>query len=82
MDVGINNLLAWLDLPEEQVWAMGTRNPAKLLNLPGHGTLVPGAAANVVLWDRDPATGYQPAATWVDGRLAWSRLGTLAASVP
>ena len=33
MDRGMANLLSWLDLPEEQVWAMGTSNPARLLGL-------------------------------------------------
>ena len=52
MDRGMANLLAWLDLPEEQVWAMGSRNPARLLGLAGKGTLRVGADADLVLWDQ------------------------------
>ena len=33
MNRGIANLLAWLGLPEEQTWAMGTSNVARLLRL-------------------------------------------------
>ena len=33
MNRRIANLLAWLDLSEAETWAMGTRNPAKLLGL-------------------------------------------------
>jgi N-acetylglucosamine-6-phosphate deacetylase len=70
MDRGIANLLAWLDLPEEQVWAMGTCNPARLLNLPGKGTLHVGADADLVLWGQ---SGGQPRAwrTWVQGRCVY-----------
>ena len=66
MDRGIANLLAWLDLPEEQVWAMGTCNPARLLGLAAKGTLHVGADADLVLWDQ---TGGGPRAwhTWVQG---------------
>ena len=49
---------------------MGTRNPAKLLNLPGKGTLRAGADADLVLWDQ---TGGRLRAwrTWVQGRLVY-----------
>jgi len=33
MNRGIANLSRWLDLPSEQIWAMGTANPARLLGL-------------------------------------------------
>lgn len=67
MDRGMANLLAWLNLPAEQVWAMGSRNPARLLQLPGKGTLRIGADADLVLWDETTA---QPRVlgTWVLGR--------------
>ena len=64
MNRGIANLLQWLDLPAEQVWAMGTRNPADVLGLTNKGRIEPGADADLVLWEDD----LQPAATWVGGR--------------
>jgi N-acetylglucosamine-6-phosphate deacetylase len=67
MNRGMANLLAWLDLPEEQIWAMGTRNPAQLLGLTGKGTLQIGADADLVLWDQTAET-LQAVSTWVGGR--------------
>lgn len=67
MNVGIANLLQWLDLPAEQVWAMGTLNPATLLGLPTKGTLEPGCDADLVLWNDD----LTPAFTWVGGRCVY-----------
>jgi N-acetylglucosamine-6-phosphate deacetylase len=67
MDRGMANLLVWLDLPEEHVWAMGARNPAKLLGLAGKGTLAVGADADLVLWNQ--SAGHLCACrTWVRGR--------------
>ncbi|MCC6124629.1 MAG: amidohydrolase family protein [Pirellulales bacterium] len=75
MDRGIGNLSAWLDLPESQVWAMGTSNPARLLGLNGKGTLYPGADADLVLWELNAG---QPRAwrTWVGGRCTYEMQGT------
>jgi N-acetylglucosamine-6-phosphate deacetylase len=70
MDRGIANLLDWLDLPEEQVWAMGTRNPARLLNLACKGTLRVGADADFVLWDH-AAGQLRARRTWLQGRLVY-----------
>jgi N-acetylglucosamine-6-phosphate deacetylase len=70
MDQGIANLLGWLDLPEEQVWAMGSRNPARLLRLAGKGTLRVGADADLVLWDHS-AGGPRARCTWVGGRCVY-----------
>jgi N-acetylglucosamine-6-phosphate deacetylase len=67
MDRGIANLQRWLDLPREQVWAMGTRNPARLLGLPHKGTLQVGAGADLVLWD-ETSHGPRVCRTWVAGR--------------
>jgi N-acetylglucosamine-6-phosphate deacetylase len=64
MNQGIRNLLRWLDLPSEQVWAMGTLNPARLLGLTTKGRLAPGADADLVLWDDE----VQPVMTWVTGQ--------------
>ncbi|MBI5769219.1 MAG: amidohydrolase family protein [Verrucomicrobia bacterium] len=63
MDRGMANLLRWLALPPEQVWAMGTLNPARLLGLTRKGRLEPGADADLVLWEDD----LRPARTWVGG---------------
>jgi N-acetylglucosamine-6-phosphate deacetylase len=71
MDRGIANLLAWLDLPEEQVWAMGTANPARLLGLAGKGTLRGGADADVVLWDQSGG-GLRALRTWIGGKCVFS----------
>lgn len=69
MDRGMANLLAWLKLPPEQVWAMGTLNPARILGLANKGTLEVGADADLVLWDE----GLRAARTWVGGRVVHSR---------
>jgi N-acetylglucosamine-6-phosphate deacetylase len=63
MDRGMANLLRWLRLPPEQVWAMGTLNPARLLGLARKGRLEPGADADLVLWDDDLSVRQ----TWVQG---------------
>lgn len=67
MNRGIANLLAWLDLPPEQVWAMGTLNPARVMGLTAKGRLEPGADADLVLWNDD----LTATRTWVNGRLVY-----------
>jgi N-acetylglucosamine-6-phosphate deacetylase len=74
MDRGIANLLAWLDLPAHQVWAMGSRNPAELLRLPGKGTLRVGADADLVLWDQQTGGGLRARRTWVQGRSVYEAI--------
>ncbi len=69
MDRGMANLLQWLKLPPEQVWAMGTLNPATLLGLSRKGRLDPGADADLVLWDED----QRAARTWVGGQCTYAR---------
>lgn len=64
MDRGMANLLQWLKLPPEQVWAMGSLNPARLLGLTRKGRIEAGADADLVLWNSD----LTPAQTWVNGR--------------
>jgi len=72
MDRGVANLLRWLDLPIEQVWAMGTATPAGVLGRGGKGTIRPGADADLVLWDE--ADGRLRAVrTWVGGRCVYQR---------
>lgn len=64
MDRGMANLLRWLPhLPPEQVWAMGTLNPARVLGLDRKGRLDAGADADLVLWDDD----LTAARTWTNG---------------
>lgn len=63
MNRGMANLLRWLSIPPEQVWAMGTLNPARILGLDRKGRLEVGADADLVLWN-DTLT---PAQTWVNG---------------
>jgi len=70
MDRGMANLLRWLPhLPPEQVWAMGTLNPARLLGLARKGHLDPGADADLVLWDDD----LTAAMTWTNGTLVYEK---------
>lgn len=68
MDQGINNLMAWLDLPAEKIWAMGSANSARLLNLHTKGRLQEGFDADLVVWRKDAAGNYRAAATFVAGR--------------
>jgi N-acetylglucosamine-6-phosphate deacetylase len=69
MDRGMANLLRWLKLPPEQIWAMGTLNPAGLLGLERKGRLKPGADADLVLWDED----LTAARTWVNGHSVYEK---------
>jgi N-acetylglucosamine-6-phosphate deacetylase len=69
MNAGIKNLLRWLKLPPEQVWAMGTLNPARLMHLEKKGRIEPGADADLVLWDDE----LLPIKTWVGGECVYQR---------
>jgi len=68
MNVGIANLHRWLKIPPEQVWAMGTVNPARVLGLKRKGVIAVGADADVVMWNDD----FTPAHTWVAGECVFS----------
>jgi N-acetylglucosamine-6-phosphate deacetylase len=70
MDRGMANLSAWLKLPLEQVWAMGSSNPAILLGLSHKGTLQVGADADLVLWDQSEGR-LKAVHTWVNGRCVY-----------
>jgi N-acetylglucosamine-6-phosphate deacetylase len=72
MNQGMANLLRWLDLPEEQVWMMGTKSPAQVLGLADRGELEVGMRADLVLWNDDET--LTPAATWVGGKKVYSEL--------
>lgn len=69
MDAGIRNLHAWLDIPSEQVWSMGTLNVATLFGLKDLGRMSTGAAADLVLWDDDLTVRK----TWIRGELAFEK---------
>jgi N-acetylglucosamine-6-phosphate deacetylase len=63
MNVGIANLHRWLKLPPEQIWAMGSTNPARLMGLKKKGVIEVGADADVVVWNSD----FTAVHTWVAG---------------
>ena len=68
MNVGIANLHRWLKIPSEQIWAMGTSNPARRMGLKNKGVIAVGADADVVVWNND----FTAAHTWVAGRRVFS----------
>ncbi len=69
MDQGIGNLMQWLDLPPQHVWAMGTANPARVIGAESKGALAPGNDADLVLWDSQG----QATRTWVGGNIVFDR---------
>lgn len=64
MNQGMENLFRWLDLPPDQIWAMGTRNPAQAAGLTDRGSMTVGARADLVLWEEP----FKPVRTWVAGQ--------------
>jgi N-acetylglucosamine-6-phosphate deacetylase len=56
-------LFKWLDLPAEQIWAMGTSNVAKMMGMKHKGVIRAGADADLVLWNDN----FKAARTWVAG---------------
>ncbi len=69
MDEGIRNLMDWLDLPKEQIWAMATSNVADLIRLSHLGRIQAGAAADLVLWDEN----LRAQKTWVAGKCVFQQ---------
>jgi N-acetylglucosamine-6-phosphate deacetylase len=71
MNVGMKNLLHWLlgSLKPEQIWAMGTLNPARLLGLENKGRIAVGADADLVLWDDE----LNAVKTWIGGECVFTR---------
>ena len=70
LNKGIRNLRRWFDLPDEQIWAMGTSVPAAIMGLDHRGVMQQGAEADLVLWD-ETADGPHAVRTWVGGREIW-----------
>ncbi len=68
MDRGVMNLLSWLDVPAHQVWAMATRNPARVIGAHTKGNLDAGMDADMVLWREDGGSVHAER-TWVAGRV-------------
>lgn len=66
MDRAVNNLRKWLDLPDDQIWAMATRNPARLLGMAHKGVIRKGADADLVLWGEEGGE-YAVEGCWVGG---------------
>ncbi|MEX0745540.1 MAG: amidohydrolase family protein [Phycisphaeraceae bacterium] len=71
MEFGMSNLLRWIDRPEHEVWAMGTRSVAERMGWPDLGDLREGAAADLVLWDRAADGRLRANKTWLAGRLVF-----------
>lgn len=72
MNIGINNLMQWLDIPSHQIFAMGTANPARLMNLKNKGAIQPNADADLVLWE-ETESSLVPIQTWVSGKCIWKK---------
>lgn len=72
MNRGVANLRRWLDVPEQDVWAMATTSVAHRVGLAGKGDLVPGGDADLVLWDRD-GDDLIANRTWVGGAGVYER---------
>jgi imidazolonepropionase-like amidohydrolase len=66
---------AGLDIPPERAIRWVTANAARSLGIDGKvGTLEPGKAADVVIWNRDPFSVYALAdRVYIDGALAYDR---------
>jgi N-acetylglucosamine-6-phosphate deacetylase len=66
MNRAIENLQTWLRIPVQDIWAMGTCNPARVVGLSKKGVIEVGADADVVLWD-DSGERLTAVRTWVNG---------------
>ncbi|WP_432799545.1 amidohydrolase family protein [Poriferisphaera sp. WC338] len=70
MNKGMQNLFKWIDLPESQIWQMGTSTPANIIQMKNKGRIVVGADADLVLWNPDHHN-LQPDFTWLQGKLTY-----------
>jgi N-acetylglucosamine-6-phosphate deacetylase len=69
LNAAVGNVLRWLDLPAEQVWAMATANPARVAGLTDRGRIEVGTRADLVLWNES----LTPARVWVAGQEIYRR---------
>lgn len=69
LPAAIANLRRWLDLPEHEVWAMATANPAAVMGWTTKGRIEPGFDADLVLWDEDADGLLTAVGVWSRGRL-------------
>lgn len=67
MDKAMANLMQWLDLPIDQIWAMGTLNPARVVGLHSMGSLAVGSDADFVIW-RKQDNNLLAHQTWIGGK--------------
>lgn len=67
MDIAISNLLQWLEIPTDQIWAMGTLNPARIVGLNTMGSLSGGSVADFVIW-REQDGSFIADQTWLGGK--------------
>lgn len=68
MNVGLSNLMRWLDVPRHDVWSMASRSVAERMGYDDLGDLRVGALADLVLWDIDSQGNFNARHTWVHGR--------------
>jgi N-acetylglucosamine-6-phosphate deacetylase len=66
MNRAMENLRSWLRIPEHEVWAMGTANPARVVGLSSKGRLEVVADADIVLWNEVNGR-LEAAKTWLGG---------------
>jgi N-acetylglucosamine-6-phosphate deacetylase len=64
MNRAMKNVHQWIHRPTQDLWAMGTANPARVAKLTDRGVIRENAHADLVLWNED----FTPARTWVGGR--------------
>ncbi len=79
LNEAVSNLLEWLDLEPEQVWAMATVNPADCVGIRNKGRLEVGADADLVLWDCVGGR-HRAVRTWMGGKCVYEAESQLAHS--
>ncbi|MDX2085948.1 MAG: N-acetylglucosamine-6-phosphate deacetylase [Candidatus Melainabacteria bacterium] len=73
LDTAVRQMNRWALAKQADIFQMASGNPAKVLHVDHElGNLVPGYLADMVLWN---AISLQVEATWIDGKLVYSRQG-------